>query len=156
MTVHNDRRMGLINGERGTVLAVAPLLGDVVVKFDQRRDITRVWGSYLADGGLEHAYAMTVHKAQGLTCDRTYVLADEHLDREAGYTALSRGRKENRLYAVTPEPDEESHVRLDPDIVHDAVRRALERSSGKDLASEFRRRGRDQDADLDQGVEIDL
>ena len=45
---------------------------------------------------------MTIHKAQGLTCDRAYVLGDEHLHREAAYTALSRGRHENQLYTVLP------------------------------------------------------
>ena len=55
-------------------------------------------------------YAMTVHKAQGLTCDRAYVLGTDDLYAEAGYTALSRGRHENRLYVVADnEPDVDHH-----------------------------------------------
>jgi hypothetical protein len=41
-----------------------------------------------------------------MTCDQALVLANHALFREAGYTALSRGRRENRLYVVTPDlPD---------------------------------------------------
>ncbi len=70
------------------------------MRFDQSQRDSWIPGWYVADGGLDHAYAMTVHKAQGLTCDRTYVLGDEQLHREAAYTALSRGRHENRLYTT--------------------------------------------------------
>ncbi|MEJ7892186.1 MAG: hypothetical protein WKF94_06065 [Solirubrobacteraceae bacterium] len=45
-----------------------------------------------------HGYAMTCHVAQGATVDRSLVLADAGLCREWGYTALTRGRCENRLY----------------------------------------------------------
>jgi hypothetical protein len=38
------------------------------------------------------------------------LLADEHLYREAGYIALSRGRCAKRLYAVASEPDVEARV----------------------------------------------
>jgi hypothetical protein len=62
--------------------------------------------SYLAAGHLTYAYATTIHKAQGMTCDRAFVLAGEALFQEAGYTALSRGRHENRLYVVAPDPPE--------------------------------------------------
>jgi hypothetical protein len=51
-----------------------------------------------------HGYAITCHIAQGLTVDRAFVLADERLSRESGYTALSRGRHANHLYA-TRQPD---------------------------------------------------
>lgn len=49
---------------------------------------------------LSHAYARTVHKTQGLTCDVALLLGDDTLYAELGYTGLTRGRQENRLYAV--------------------------------------------------------
>ena len=52
------------------------------------------------DPTLQHGYAMTVHVAQGLTVDHAFVLAGPGLDRELGYTALSRGRETNHLYAA--------------------------------------------------------
>jgi ATP-dependent exoDNAse (exonuclease V) alpha subunit len=36
-----------------------------------------------------------------MTCDETFVLGDDGLYNELGYTGLSRGRDSNRLYAVT-------------------------------------------------------
>ena len=43
--------------------------------------------------------------AQGVTVDRTFVLADDSLTRELGYTAMSRGRHRNDLY-LAERPDE--------------------------------------------------
>ena len=41
---------------------------------------------------LDHGYASTIHKAQGVTVDRAHVLATPGLDRHATYVALSRHR----------------------------------------------------------------
>ena len=46
-------------------------------------------------------YALTVFRAQGVTVDHAFVLGDESLFQEAAYTAMSRGRLTNRLYATT-------------------------------------------------------
>jgi len=97
---------------------------------------------------------MTIHKARGLTCDRAYVLGDEHLHREAAYTALSRGRHENRLYAVEPEPDHEAHV-IDSDFIHDTFRRALERFEYQSLATEWQPPGRSPSMERGQGAGIE-
>jgi hypothetical protein len=64
---------------------------------------------YLDAGHLTHGYALTIHKSQGLTVDRCLVLASDTLDRNAGYTALSRGRAENRIYLHGALPDPEAH-----------------------------------------------
>lgn len=44
-----------------------------------------------------------------MTCDHALVLADDALFREAGYTALSRGRLGNRLYVMTVDTPEDRH-----------------------------------------------
>jgi hypothetical protein len=43
-------------------------------------------------GHVDHGYAATIHKAQGVTVDRVHVLASEHMDRHAAYVALTRHR----------------------------------------------------------------
>jgi ATP-dependent exoDNAse (exonuclease V) alpha subunit len=107
LTLTNDHQRGLINGERGLVTRVDHGSGDLDAVFDNRPERTTIPAAYIEAGGLDYGYAMTIHKAQGLACDRAYVLGDEHLHREAAYTALSRGRHHNQLYAVEPEPDHE-------------------------------------------------
>ncbi len=127
ITTRNDYRNGLLNGQRGAVIDIDAAQRTLVVDLDRRGRVT-IPTDYLDAGHVDHAYAITVHKAQGLTCDRAFVLGNEHLYREAGYTALSRGRHENRLYAVAGEPDEEAHDERDVDTGYDVVRSALERS----------------------------
>ncbi len=41
---------------------------------------------------IDHGYAATIHKAQGMTVDRAHVLASAHMDRHAAYVALTRHR----------------------------------------------------------------
>jgi len=43
---------------------------------------------YLRCGGLDHGCALTVHQAQGLTCQRAMLLSSDALNREAGYVGL--------------------------------------------------------------------
>ncbi len=48
-------------------------------------------------------YAMTVFRSQGITVDHAFLLGNDTLFQEAGYTALSRGRLANHLYSVASE-----------------------------------------------------
>ncbi len=57
-----------------------------------------------AAASLQHGYALTIHKAQGLTVDTALVLTDG-LSHNAAYTALSRGRERNQLYLHEPDPE---------------------------------------------------
>jgi ATP-dependent exoDNAse (exonuclease V) alpha subunit len=133
MALSNRKRLGVVNGERGEVVADDRGL---TVRFDDGTTVD-LPPSYIAAGHLTHAYASTIHKAQGMSCDRAFVLGSGALFREAGYTALSRGRKENRLYVVAPDPPDVDvghgvyGARDDP--IDDLVR-ALEHSRGKHLA----------------------
>ena len=55
--------------------------------------------AYAEAGHLAHAYAMTIHKAQGATFERAFVLARaETFTAELGYTALSRATDGTNLY----------------------------------------------------------
>jgi hypothetical protein len=46
------------------------------------------------------AYAVTVHKAQGLTVDRGILLVDETTRAEAAYVGMTRGRLSNHAYVI--------------------------------------------------------
>ena len=115
----NDLRRGVVNGERGRVVAVDPDARRLTL--DCHDDRIVLDARYLddrtvrGDPTLQHGYAMTVHVAQGLTVDHAFVLAGPGLNRELGYTALSRGRHTNRLYAARdPETARLEYAPTDP------------------------------------------
>ena len=106
----NDRGRGILNGQRGTVTAIDQQRRAVKVRLDSGREVTLDSG-YLAAGRLDHAYALTAHKAQGATVDRSFVLGSEDLYRELGYTALSRHRHEARFYVARRDLEPKSRSR---------------------------------------------
>jgi ATP-dependent exoDNAse (exonuclease V) alpha subunit len=98
MTTRNAaRRLGVLNGTQGEIAAVDTRRGELKLRTDGGLDVV-LPRTYLQSGHLIHAYAMTGHKAQGMTTVRCFALGNDTLYREWGYTALSRGKKENRLY----------------------------------------------------------
>ena len=130
----NDRQRGILNGQRGTVSKVDREQQSVTVRLDKGREVTLDSG-FLAEGKLDHAYALTAHKAQGATVDRAFVLGSRDLYRELGYTALSRHRDEARFYVARP--DVEPKVERDlpqQDPLVDGLGDLLERSGAKRLA----------------------
>jgi hypothetical protein len=86
-----------------------------------------------------HGYAITGHSAQGLTCDKAFVLLSSEASREWCCTALSRGRVTNRLYAVAPDAGKRAEYAPDTDPpadARDALAGALGRSTAQTLASD--------------------
>jgi conjugative relaxase-like TrwC/TraI family protein len=108
LCLRNDRRLGVHNGTLATVTAVDPDTRSMTIHADggARHHLP---ARYLDARHLTHGYALTIHKSQGLTVDRCLVLASDTLDRNAGYTALSRGRAESRIYLHGALPDPEAH-----------------------------------------------
>ena len=133
----NDRRVGVVNGERGTVVGV-DASGALEVELRGRR--VRLDRQYVADS-VTLGYAITGHAAQGTTCSQTFVLATDGLSKEWAYVALSRGRDANRLY-VTREARESAEFAPNGDGTWrpaDALREGLSRSAAQELASDRRR-----------------
>ncbi|MBV8160565.1 MAG: relaxase domain-containing protein [Acidimicrobiia bacterium] len=137
LALHNDARLGLLNGTTGRVIAVDAAARTVDIETHDARRLV-VPAAYLEEGHLTHAYAMTVHKSQGATVDVAFVFAPS-LYRELGYAALSRVRDGAWLYVVAGDDMGigESHVpppdRPDPIA---ALTRDLSRSSAQRLASD--------------------
>jgi conjugative relaxase-like TrwC/TraI family protein len=95
----NDYPRGLLNGTRGTVIALHPREQALTVRLDDGREV-RLDHDYLRRGQLRHGYALTAHKAQGITVDVSLLWGTQALARETGYVALSRGRHANYLYST--------------------------------------------------------
>jgi ATP-dependent exoDNAse (exonuclease V) alpha subunit len=132
------------NGTFGTVVAVtSPAKESLTREGDLQGDAARERGDVRGDvpallvdldaGGrvvLGHdyveestslGYALTVFRAQGVTVDHAFVLADETLFQEAAYTAMSRGRTSNHLYATMADDLRSEVGREVPDDRRDAM-----------------------------------
>ena len=129
----NDRRLGLTNGTLATVERVDKDRRTVTLRTDDGRTIEPT-STYVTEGHLAPAYALTAHKAQGMTVDRAFVLGSEELYREWGYTALSRHREEARFYVSAP-ADQPALPGLEPH--EDAVAQELDRTLGRSRAKEM-------------------
>lgn len=97
----NDRSLGVMNGTLGTIEAIKD--GAVTIRLDKDersstngvRHVTVTMERY---NHLDYGYAATIHKAQGVTVDRSYVLASKYLDAQSTYVAMSRHRKSADLF----------------------------------------------------------
>ena len=95
----NAKVLGMTNGELATVTALRERQGEteITARFDAGH--RRTW-RVSEHAHVEHGYALTVHKAQGVSVERAYVLAHESMSaREWSYVAGSRGRAAVHLYA---------------------------------------------------------
>jgi Ti-type conjugative transfer relaxase TraA len=85
------------NGMLGTVVRTTNERGETLltVKLDADREVTFSQNSYR---NVDHGYAATVHKSQGATVDRTFVLATGMMEQHLAYVAMSRHRDRADLY----------------------------------------------------------
>ena len=90
----NDRQLEVKNGSFGTVLELGER--EVRVRLDDGAEKHIDLGDY---GHIEHGYAATMHKSQGATVERTFVLATPGMDAHLSYVALSRHQADTALYA---------------------------------------------------------
>jgi hypothetical protein len=76
---------------------------------------------------IDHGYAATIHKAQGVTVDRAHVLATPGMDSHGAYVAMSRHRDGLAL-----------HYGRDDFADQSKLVRTLSRERGKDMASDYK------------------
>lgn len=93
--LENNRDLEVKNGTLGTVAQTKS--GQIAVALDGDKRMVNV---SIADyAALDHGYATTIHKSQGATVDRSFVLASSTMDRHLSYVAMTRHREQATLYA---------------------------------------------------------
>ncbi|MBO9109991.1 Ti-type conjugative transfer relaxase TraA [Agrobacterium sp. S2/73] len=94
--LENNRDLRVKNGMLGTVEHVEP--NKIIARLDGRGgdSVSIPTDSYQA---IDHGYATTIHKNQGATVDRAFVLASSTMDRHLTYVAMTRHRDSVQLYA---------------------------------------------------------
>lgn len=122
MFLKNERSIGVKNGSLGTVQNVDRMR--MAVMLDDGRSVAFDLRDY---AHLDHGYAATIHKAQGITVDRVQVLATPGVDSHSTYVALSRHREQVHVYYGREDFASQSKLV-----------RAASRERGKDMASDYR------------------
>ncbi|PNQ77775.1 Ti-type conjugative transfer relaxase TraA [Erythrobacter sp. SAORIC-644] len=121
MFLRNDRELGVKNGSLGTVQSVSAQR--MAVLLDDGRNVAFDTKDY---AHIDHGYAATIHKSQGVTVDCAHVLATPGLDQHSSYVALSRHRESVSL-----------HYGKDDFADAEKLVRALSRGRTKDMASDY-------------------
>jgi hypothetical protein len=126
--VNSLDRLGVANGTKGWVSGLDPEAHTLTVKLDAGREVT-LPGSYLrqklSDGRrpVNHAYAITGHKSEGITVDRVFIRGGSHADQHWTYVVASRVRKRADFYLIegpaVPERDEAGILDLAPPMSAD-------------------------------------
>jgi len=123
MFLQNERGLGVKNGTLGTIEQVSAQ--SLTVQTDDGRSVQFDLKDY---DKIDHGYAATIHKAQGMTVDRVHVLATPGMDAHSSYVALSRHRDGVEL-----------HYGRDDFANQDRLTRTLSRDRAKDMASDYDR-----------------
>lgn len=126
----NERSLGVKNGTLGTIEQIHHKELTVRLDTDERQPHTparTVKVNLDHYNHVDHGYAATIHKAQGVTVDRSYLLVSTHMDRHATYVAGSRHRDSvDIFYSRETFADEK------------AVAQTLSRERLKDVSLDYR------------------
>lgn len=121
MFLRNERSLDVKNGTLGTIECVDRQ--SMAVRTDDGRSVAFDVKDYR---DLDHGYAATIHKAQGMTVDRSHVLATPGVDRHGAYVGMSRHRDGLAL-----------HYGRDDFKDQDRLVRTLSRDRPKDMATDY-------------------
>ncbi|MCC6479348.1 MAG: Ti-type conjugative transfer relaxase TraA [Sphingobium sp.] len=123
MFLRNERSLDVKNGTLGTVEKVSP--EHIAVRTDDGRSVAFDTKHY---AHVDHGYAATIHKAQGMTVDRAHVLVTPGMDRHGAYVGMSRHRDGLAVHYGRDDFRDQSQ------LVH-----TLSRERAKDMASDYER-----------------
>ncbi|WP_188661245.1 Ti-type conjugative transfer relaxase TraA, partial [Sphingomonas metalli] len=121
MFLRNERSLGVKNGTLGTIEQVSA--EGMKVRLDSGAHVAFDAKDY---AHVDHGYAATFHKSQGVTVDRAHILATPGMDRHSAYVGMSRHRDDVQL-----------HYGRDDFADQRQLVRALSRDRGKDMAGDY-------------------
>lgn len=124
MFLRNERSLDVKNGTLGTIEHVRD--NHMAVRTDDGRSVAFDTKDYR---DLDHGYAATIHKAQGMTVTHAHVLATPGMDRHGAYVALSRHQTSIALHYGRDDFQDQSKLV-----------RTLSRERGKDMTSDYQKR----------------
>lgn len=125
LITEGDRRLGVDNGDLGTITKVSTRFNTITVELDRGVSVSIPLSKFEQ---VRLGYAVTTHKGQGSTVDRAYVLLGGAMQgREISHVQSSRARDETRWYTDKAEAGEEMKE----------LARQMNRSQAKQLAHDI-------------------
>jgi len=125
MFLRNERSLEVKNGTLGTVEQINQ--HGMTVRTDDGRSVSFDMKDY---AHVDHGYAATIHKAQGMSVDRSHMLATPGMDRHGAYVGMTRHRDGMALHYGRDDFKDDSRLV-----------RTLSRERTKDMASDYARVG---------------
>lgn len=124
--LRNNNKLDVKNGTLGTITEITER--KIVVRTDNGREINLKNSDY---EHLAYGYAVTTHKAQGVTVDHSYVLASNNMSgKELAYVQLSRHRDSAHIFISGGEQ------------LQQAIEQAasgMSRAGGKEISTDYAR-----------------
>jgi len=134
----NERSGAVSNGTRGVVTAVDVERQTLTLERPDKRQLTLDTTHYDA---IDHGYALTAHKAQGMTADIALVVGSEGATREWAYTAMSRATLATHYYEVFARPERDAlgveHLKETSRSAEERTVQAWTRSELKESALDY-------------------
>jgi len=141
LTRQNDRRLRQLrggwvrNGDRWRVLDVQ---GDGCL-IAQRLGgglgaVVTLPAAYVTEH-VDLAYAVTAHRAQGVTVDTAHVMVTGATSRENLYVSMTRGCEANTAYVALDRPDESHGTPAEDDVTAKSILFGVLRHSGAEVAA---------------------
>ncbi|WP_425474873.1 MobF family relaxase [Nocardioides cheoyonin] len=122
ITRRNDRTLRTMrggwvkNGDRWRITDIRKDGSVVVRSLDRRRRGSAVLPAEYVAEYVDLGYAITAHRAQGITVDTAHVVVTSSTTRENLYVSMTRGCDANIAYVALDQPDE-SHSTPEPEDV---------------------------------------
>lgn len=94
----NNKEMGVVNGTRGWVERIEQYDNEIErlgVRLDDGRLVEFTLNDY---NRIQHGYASTIHQAQGMTVDSTYLLISNSMNANLAYVGMTRHKQDLHVY----------------------------------------------------------
>jgi Ti-type conjugative transfer relaxase TraA len=165
----NERSLGVMNGTLGTIEKIDH--NNITVRLDkdlENSNSRAIQVDLNLYNHLEHGYAATIHKAQGVTVDRSYVLASKYMDSHSSYVALSRHRESTDLFWGKDEftnqralsqslgRDRSKDVTLDYGVLEEKFSNVIHTKAHRQEKPDLRKKTKEQDLEPRQKLERPL
>ena len=96
----NDATLGVRNGMLGTVKVVGDNQLSVCFDANETENGRNLTFSPKEFPSIDHGFAVSIHRSQGCTVDRIFVLSSQTLDENLTYVAMTRHKTEAGFYSA--------------------------------------------------------